>query len=291
MKKIIGGYMEFLNFGEVLFDVFPDKATLGGAPLNSAVHMTRLGMKGTLISAVGKDALGEEALNEIRSYGLSPDDIAVLDKETGKAVITLTNGNADYTFNEDNAWDNIPLPGNLPSRVDVIYFGTLAQRAQVSRDTLFYILDNIKSDEVFFDVNIRKHYYSDEIIRNGLERATILKLNDEEVDTILKSVGIDKIGLEGLERLKEEYSLNLILLTLGSHGSMCLGERWYRKEPEAALVVDTVGAGDSLSAGFLSSYLKDHDIEKALEKGTKLASFVVSRRGAIPEYNPSELHL
>ncbi len=283
--------MNSLVFGEVLFDVFPDKATLGGAPLNVAVHMARLGLSGIVVSSVGNDELGKKALSEIASYGLSLDGIAILEKETGKAVITLHDGNADYTFNSDNAWDNIPVPPNLPGKVDVIYFGSLAQRSIVSRNTLEHILDNVNATEVFFDVNIRKHYYSDKIIREGLKRATILKLNDEEVDIILKAAGIYEKELVGLQKLKDKYNLELILLSLGSRGSMCLGDKWYRKEPETVEVVDTVGAGDSLSAGFLSSYLKDGDIEKALDRGTRLASFVVSKRGAIPQYDRADLKL
>ena len=283
--------MNYINFGEVLFDVFPDRATLGGAPLNAAVHMSRLGLDGMTVSALGRDELGERALSEIRELGMNTDGIAVIGKETGKAVVTLTDGNADYTFNDDNAWDNIPVPQCLPDKVDIIYYGTLARRAEQSRKTLDYILSHTEADHVFFDVNIRKKYYTKEIIRTGLEKATILKLNDEEVPVILEAADIAASGQKGLEELREKYRLSLVLLTLGSRGSMCLGDRWYSAEPEKAAVVDTVGAGDSLSAGFLASYMNDGDISRALRTGTKLASFVVTRRGAIPPYTKEALGL
>ncbi len=283
--------MNYINFGEILFDVFSDKATLGGAPLNAAVHMSRLGLDGMTVSALGRDALGERALSEIRNLGMNTDGISLVEKETGKAVVTLTDGNADYAFNEDNAWDNIPVPQCLPDKVDIIYFGTLAQRAERSRNTLDYILSHTEADHLFFDVNIRKKYYTKDIIMNGLRKATILKLNDEEVPVILDSADILSSGLSGLEKLKEKFSLDLVLLTLGSRGSMCLGDRWYSMEPEKANVVDTVGAGDSLSAGFLASYISDGDITRALRVGTKLASFVVTQRGAIPSYTKELLGL
>lgn len=284
--------MNFINFGEVLFDVFSDKVTLGGAPLNAAAHMSRLGLEGIVVSAVGDDELGRQAIAEVKNLGLSTDGIAVTDKETGKAFVTLVNGNADYSFNEDNAWDNIPLTSNLPAKVEIVYFGTLAQRAEKSRLTLDSILENTKAEHVFFDVNIRKNYYSPEIIRRGLERATILKLNDDEVDIILSNAeDIHSTGLLGLEELKNRYNLELILLTLGGEGSMCLGDSWYRESPGKVTVVDTVGAGDSLSAGFLASYIKNGDIKEALSAGTKVANFVVSKRGAIPSYTTEELGL
>ena len=282
--------MNFVNFGEVLFDIFPDKEKLGGAPLNVAAHLTKFGMKGITVSAVGKDKLGERAVKEIESIGLSTEGIARIDKETGKAFITMKGNDADYTFNEDNAWDNIPLP-KLPEETDVLYFGSLAQRAAKSRETLQSILSRVKSKMVFFDVNIRKNYYSREILEESLSKANILKLNDEEIDTVLSNLPIRNSGMDGLEELKEKYGLDLILLTLGKDGSMCYRNKWHKVVPEPTTVVDTVGAGDSLSAGFIYTYLKTNDVDEALSFGSKVASIVVAHRGAIPDYDVKALGL
>lgn len=275
--------MDFISFGEILFDVFPDKATLGGAPLNVAGHLTKLGLNGAILSAVGNDELGKRALNEIEALGLSTDMIATLDYETGKAIITLNGKNAEYEFNDPCAWDNIPLQA-LSENVTLIYYGTLAQRGN-SKNTLKELLNSVQSQHRFFDVNIRKHFYSDEIIKEGVENATILKLNDEEVDIVLDALKIEMRGYRGLEELFKEYNLDLILLTKGKEGTMCYKNKWYRVPCAPVEVVDTVGAGDSLSAGFLASYIKTGDLEKSLLFGSHIADYVVTKRGAIPEYD------
>ena len=275
--------MDFISFGEILFDVFPDRATLGGAPLNVAGHLTKLGLNGAILSAVGNDELGKRALNEIEALGLSTDMIATLDYETGKAIITLNGKNAEYEFNDPCAWDNIPLQA-LPENVTLIYYGTLAQRGN-SKNTLKELLNSVQSQHRFFDVNIRKHFYSDEIIKEGVENATILKLNDEEVDIVLDALKIEMRGYRGLEELFKEYNLDLILLTKGKEGTMCFKNKWYRVPCAPVEVVDTVGAGDSLSAGFLASYIKTGDLEKSLLFGSHIADYVVTKRGAIPEYD------
>lgn len=275
--------MDFISFGEILFDVFPDKATLGGAPLNVAGHLTKLGLNGYILSAVGDDELGKRAISEINNLGLNTEKISTLNYETGKAIITLNGKNAEYKFNMPCAWDNIPLLP-LPEHVSLIYYGTLAQRGN-SKQTLKELLNKVSSDHRFFDVNIRKHFYSDEIIKEGVENATILKLNDEEVDIVLDALKLKMRGYRGLEELAKSYNLDLVLLTKGKEGTMCYKDKWYRVPCAEVEVVDTVGAGDSLSAGFLASYIKTGDLEKSLIIGSHIADYVVTKRGAIPEYD------
>ena len=272
--------MDFISFGEILFDVFPDKATLGGAPLNVAGHLTKLGLNGYILSAVGDDELGKRAISEINNLGLNTEKISTLNYETGKAIITLNGKNAEYEFNMPCAWDKLPLPEHL----SLIYYGTLAQRGN-SKQTLKELLNKVSSDHRFFDVNIRKHFYSDEIIKEGVENATILKLNDEEVDIVLDALKLKMRGYRGLEELAKSYNLDLVLLTKGKEGTMCYKDKWYRVPCAEVEVVDTVGAGDSLSAGFLASYIKTGDLEKSLIIGSLIADYVVTKRGAIPEYD------
>ena len=275
--------MDFISFGEILFDVFPDKATLGGAPLNVAGHLTKLGLNGYILSAVGDDELGKRAISEINNLGLNTEKISTLNYETGKAIITLNGKNAEYEFNMPCAWDNIPLLP-LPEHVSLIYYGTLAQRGN-SKQTLKELLNKVSSDHRFFDVNIRKHFYSDEIIKEGVENATILKLNDEEVDIVLDALKLKMRGYRGLEELAKSYNLDLVLLTKGKEGTTCYKDKSYRVLCAAVEVDDTVGAGDSLSAGFLASYIKTGDLEKSLIIGSHIADYVVTKRGAIPEYD------
>lgn len=273
---------DFIIFGEILFDCFEDRSTLGGAPLNVGGHMTRLGLKGRVVSAVGKDELGARALKEISEIGLDDSAIARLDAETGRADVTLKGKNADYTFNDPAAWDLIPYPEKLETETKVLYFGSLAQRSEKSSTTLQTMIRNIKAEHIFYDVNIRKQFYSEKIVRDGLSACTILKMNDEEVPLI---TGL--AGCASIEELMEKYDIKIVLLTEGKKGTTAItkeGKRYHADITDVP-VVDTVGAGDSLSAGFLATLVKTGDIDKAVRIGSLLADYVVAHRGALPEYD------
>lgn len=280
--------MDYLCFGEILFDVFPYGAKLGGAPLNVASHMTKLGLQGCALSALGPDELGDRARKEITELGQSLDYIKTVDVPTGRADIVLTDGNADYSFNDPCAWDRISVEEkDIPEEVDILYFGTLAQRSEVSRETVRKVLAKCKAKEVFYDVNLRKLWFTPELLREGMEKATILKMNDEELPIILTAADcVLPDWKKAVEKLAEKYNLKVILITLGKDGStLYTNGKWFKEGTGKVTVVDTVGAGDSLSAGFLVTYLKTGDVEKALKVGAHLASYVVTQPGAIPEYS------
>lgn len=279
--------LDFIAFGEILFDCFPDgRATLGGAPLNCAGHMSRLGLEGYMLSAVGDDELGKRALKEISALGMSTAHIQVLEgAETGRADIKLVGKNADYTFNDPAAWDLIKAE-ERPEKARLVYFGTLSQRKEQSRSALIRLLEDAEPEDVFFDVNLRKDFYSKDIILRGLEAATILKMNDEEVPVVLSFAGITATGREALSLLSTKYGLRAVLVTEGKKGTSCLsGGRWHHEDIHDVPVTDTVGAGDSLSAGFLATLLLTGDVGKAVRVGSTLADYVVTQRGAIPEYS------
>ena len=280
--------MKYICFGEVLFDCLPSGPVLGGAPLNVSYHLSQLGDEGWVLSALGKDELGDRAIREMEEKGQSISMIGRVEEPTGRADITLINGDADYTFNYPCSWDVIPLPSvDFPKEVDLIYFGTLAQRSPISRETLNTLLSRVEAKEVFYDVNIRKDFYSKELILEGMERASVLKVNDEELPLILtiaeKYSGDFK---KDVESLATSFGLKYVIVTKGGDGSVVFGNgRWSEVGVEQNLkVVDTVGAGDSLSAGFCHTLFLTGDAKKALIVGSKIAGFVVARKGAMPEY-------
>lgn len=283
--------MKYICFGEVLFDCLPSGPVLGGAPLNVSYHLSMLNDEGWVLSALGKDELGDRAEKEIKEKGQSLSLITRVDEPTGRADITLNNGDADYMFNYPCSWDVISISNdNLPKEVDLIYFGTLAQRSEKSRKTLENLLDSVKAKEVFFDVNIRKEFYSKEIILNGLIKSTILKMNEDELPVILSIAGINSEDYrKNVEKLADKYDLKYIILTKGGNGSEVYSPgSWTEVEVEKNVnVVDTVGAGDSLSAGFCHVLLKTRDEKKALRIGSKIAGYVVTQRGAMPQYSES----
>lgn len=272
--------MKVLCFGEILFDVFPYGARLGGAPLNVAYHLKKLGDEAVVISALGEDELGEEARRTISSLGINTEYINRSSYPTGRADIILSHGNADYTFNFPSAWDDIRIE-SAKIDADVLYFGTLAQRSKTSRGTVESLIDEFRKKEIFFDVNLRKKFYTEEILLAGLDAATMLKMNDEEEPVILGMV-----GAKNIEELSRIFNISTIIITKGKDGSaVYYNDKWYEEKAVNTAVVDTVGAGDSLSAAFIHTFVRTKDVELALRVGSMLAGFVVSKEGALPIYD------
>ncbi|MCH3918693.1 MAG: carbohydrate kinase [Spirochaetia bacterium] len=289
--------MNFLAFGEILWDVFSDGRRLGGAPLNVTGHIAKMGGQATIISALSDDELGRAALSDIRALGIDDKYIKQSTYPTGRADIVLdSNGVPTYEFNDPCAWDDITLTSVQLAELascqwDVFCFGTLAQRSEGSRRTLEQLLDVIDSRIFFFDVNLRKHFYSKEILKNGISKCNILKMNDEEVPIIAEALGFTGADIPS-QILESHTTMDIILVTEGKKGTTAYTRTGkVHKDVAKVKVVDTVGAGDSLSAGFLFSLSKGDSLTDAVRKASDLADFVVSHAGAIPEYDQSVLSM
>ncbi len=276
--------MRLLAFGEVLYDVFGERKTIGGAPLNVACHFHKCGGDADIISAVGDDKLGRDALSLMRDAGVGTEYVTVSGYPTGRADVVITGSEADYVFNFPCAWDDIRLPHTLPGSVDVFYWGTLALRSERSLETFHSLSSSIKAKIRYFDVNIRKKYYSESIIREGLESCNILKVNENELPLILFLS-----GAEDVPSLRKKYSIDIVILTEGEKGSTVYEESAVHIPAVRTHVVDTVGAGDSYSACFLYYYLESGDAEKAARNASLLSSFVCSKRGGMPSYDITEV--
>ena len=287
--------MRLLSFGEILFDRFGDAHTLGGAPLNVAAHFRQLGGESSIISAVGNDDLGREAFTEIEKLGVDASMISVLDGiPTGVADITMHGKDADYEFNYPSAWDRIEVFDADIETIDdnyILYFGTLALRSTTSFLSLERLIGETAPGEIFVDINIRKNFYSSSLLSFCLDNATILKINEDEIAVVADAIGLEDTSGDGLFSWLCEYTaVETLLLTRGKHGSDCYirGKGKIHQECSKVKVVDTVGAGDSLSAAYLFyRYEKGLDEEEALRKATAVADFVVSSKGAIPLYSAS----
>ena len=281
--------MTILSFGEIIWDVYPDKQTLGGAPLNLASHASLQGCEAWMISAVGNDALGGKAIEQIEALGVKTAGIGTVDRQTGACIVTLDkNGVPKYDVLQDVAYDYIPISPSLPKRCDVLAFGTLALRGEHNRAALKKIIDEINSSEIFTDINIRPPFYSDESIIFCLESSTIVKISDEELPIVMSAVSDQKFDCESASLfLADRFpNLKLILITKGKNGSLCYDtqEKTFIYEPAApAKVVSTVGAGDSFGATFLAHYMKTGNIAASLALASRVSAFVVSRAGAIPD--------
>lgn len=282
--------MKILCFGEIIWDVYKTHSDMGGAPLNFCAHTVKCGNEGYLISAVGNDELGIKALKKIKEYGVNTDFIATNQKETGKCLVTLNNkGIPCYDIKKDVAYDFIPYPEAINNmQFEAIYFGSLALRSAVSKATLLKILENKKGSTVFCDVNLRPNCYSEESILCCLNNANILKISDEDEKVLRDFDCFKEVNEKGYSSIFDKYpNINILILTKGENGSeiYCKGQNPVNIPAKKCQVVSTVGAGDSYSAAFLSSYLESKDLIKAGTLGALLSAYVVSSSEAIPDYN------
>lgn len=286
--------MKFLSFGEILWDVYPDGNALGGAPLNFAAHLAKHREKVYMLSAIGKDELGSEAVAQLKAWGVSSEYVSSLDdKSTGKCLVSLDENKVpSYNLLTDVAYDYISAE-NLEEGFDVLYFGTLSLRSGHNFNTLSSLLKASKFNEVFVDVNIRPPFYSAETVRFAVVNATILKISDEELATVSEQLRIEKSDYKDFaKKLADTYSnLKIIIITRGAKGSFALdcksGEE-FSCGCERVELKSTVGAGDSFSAAFLHKYLGGNSIQFCLEYASKIADFVVSNYDAVPTYNAED---
>ncbi len=280
--------MKILSFGEILWDVFPDEKKIGGAPFNFAAHCAKLGAESYLVSAVGFDKNGFEALNEAKRLGIKCDYIATDRKyKTGVCEVSLDNGSPTYNLVRDVAYDHISEI--LPSgSFDALYFGTLAMRSPDSRRCFEKILKYTKHSEVFFDVNFRGDFYTRELVNTLLRETTILKISSEEIGFFGKKGEVNTC----LELSKNYPKLKYICLTLGSEGAMvydCRARTILFSDKPKGKVVSTVGAGDSFSACFLVNLLNKQPISVCLDRAVALSDYVVTQLGAVPDYDVNDL--
>ena len=285
-----------VGMGEALWDVLPDGKKIGGAPANFAFHAGQAGMDSRVVSAVGNDALGEEALATLEGKGLNIEAVARVDFPTGVVNVSLgEQGIPQYDICEGVAWDNIPFTpalANLARQAQAVCWGSLAQRNEVSRKTIFSFLDAMPSDEArlkVFDINLRQQFYTLEIIEASCRRANVLKINDEELILVSEMLRLGAGSPEVLCRsLMERYGLRILVLTCGANGSYVFTpvETSYRVTPKVQ-VADTVGAGDSFTATLVGELLRNTPVGVAHEHAVEVAAYVCTQQGAMAEWPDS----
>ena len=281
--------MKILAFGEILFDVDVRKneKKLGGAPMNFCSHLSKLGAEGYILSSVGKDDLGEEALEAAEKFNVNKKYIILNEKSTGVCNVTYHGSEPDYDLSRIGAYDNICVTDEMLEEMkkedfDILYFGTLAQRQKESKDSLLKVLDNVSFRKIFCDMNLRQHYYSDEVLSFSLEKTDILKINRDEFE-FLKEKGF----CDSVKNLCKKYNIEKVLLTLDKDGAELYDyteDKTYFSRGVETEEVSSVGAGDSMCACFLYNYLKGEPLQVCLEKANIMGAYVVSKKEAIPDY-------
>jgi fructokinase len=286
---------EVLCVGEVLWDALPSGLFLGGAPFNVAAHLNTLGVSVGMLSRVGQDRLGTEALQRLVRNGISTDLVQVDPVQpTGFVTVTVDdNGIPAYDIVAPAAWDYIELRDGVLERTAhaaAIVFGSLAQRNPVSRRTIEQLCE-LDVPKVF-DVNLRSPFYDADLIRPSLAHADIVKLNEHELQQMAAWFGLPEDLRAGTSALAEEFGCDTICVTRGEVGSALLHRgRWTEHPGYRVEVKDTVGSGDAFLAAFLAGLLAGEEDDAILRHANLLGAYVATQFGAIPVYQEETLAL
>ena len=282
--------------GEVLWDVLPNGACLGGAPLNFAVHARRLGYEPLLISAVGADDLGKRAVEEIGHLELETTLLQTTPLwPTGTASVRLdSNGQPTFAIQRPAAYDAVRLTEREIDLITVrdpewLYYGTLFASTSEGKATLLQLLEALPDASRFYDVNLRPGFASRSLVLELLRKAAVVKLNEAELIAVSQFAdlprGIEEFCRAGVER----FGWRSVCVTLGEHGCAILrGGEYVLANGYPVVVADSVGAGDAFAAAFLHGLTHDERLADVAAFANRVGAVVASRVGAIPEWSLAE---
>jgi fructokinase len=281
-----------LCFGEVLWDCLPTGRVPGGAPLNVAYHLHRLGADAKIVSAVGRDALGDEMLACLRTSGVSTELVARhAHLPTGTVGVELSaEGQPSYTIEEGVAWDEIPLSPALPE-FDALIFGSLAARSAANRAVLDALLAK-PAGLRFMDVNLRPPFDDRGRALALASRVDWVKVNEEELRCLTGSHGDTSANCpQNLAPAAEVLSAATgdvkVCATCGERGAFVWDSGTVIVAPAPRVRVrDTIGAGDAFTAAFVHGLLTNpSDLPRILERACALGALVASLPGGQPDYD------
>ncbi|HWF66280.1 MAG TPA: PfkB family carbohydrate kinase [Acidobacteriaceae bacterium] len=294
--------------GELLWDLLPDGPQLGGAPANFAslsANLTPADSFGSgdtvfLISRVGSDPLGTQALHRLRSHRVVSDFLSVDPTHpTGTVTVTLNAGrDAAYCIHQPAAWDFIPQSPSLAAlapTLDAICFGTLAQRSPVTRETLRGFVEATRPDCLrVFDVNLRAPYWNAETLAWGCTHASILKMNEEEAPIVARALKFfapepcsqNKNLLAVAHLLLERFPAQLVAITRGGRGCLLVTREATCDHSgiavETMAMVDSIGAGDAFTAALTHAMLRHRPLPVVAEEASYWGSWAITQAGGMP---------
>ncbi len=281
-------------FGEVLWDVFPNNKKIGGAPLNVGLRLASFGHDITMISAVGNDELGLALLDYLKENRIDTSSIQQSDiYKTGEVQVLLNEkGVASYSIEYPRAWDKIDLNESDERAVkeaDAFVFGSLIARDEVSRKTLYRLLD--MAHYKIFDLNLRTPFYSKDLLIGLMQKADFIKFNDEELYEVCTYLGSKYHSLEqNLKFIAEKTNSKHVCVTKGPFGAVLLYDsKLYYNSGYKIKVIDTVGAGDSFLGSLISQLLNKTKPQEAIDFACAIGALVAKSEGANPRITDMEI--
>ena len=286
--------IEAVCFGEILYDVFPDRERIGGAPLNVASRLSASGIKTELISRIGADQKGKDILDYLKRNNVGTENIETdATYPTGLVNVSLSgSGSATYEIAYPSAWDKIVVSKSsldAVKKADVFIFGSLVCRDEISRNTLFELIKS--AGYKVFDINLRPPHYQKEVLQHLMKQADFIKFNDDELFEIAALMGSPYNSLEqNLLFISEKTNTQSICVTKGRHGAVLLtdGKLFYNSGYQIS-VKDTVGAGDSFLASLIAKLLTREKPQVALDYACVVGALVAGSEGANPKLESEKI--
>lgn len=281
---------DILAVGEIVWDSLPSGLFLGGAPLNVCLHANELGMSSGIISSVGNDRLGNEAVKRIRRAGV---DTSLIQTdtlyETGFVEVELDKeGDPEYKIVQEVAWDYINFDETAESKINntsAVVFGSLALRSSVSQKNIFQLLQSTTAVAVM-DLNLRYPHYSEKLVNRLLTMAEILKLNRQELDILAKWFNLSPDLKKAIEELAQKFGFKMVAVTAGGSGAFLWQEGvWEQQESYDISLKDAVGAGDAFLAALLFGWTNEYSANEMLRLANAAGAFVAGKPGATPAYD------
>lgn len=291
-----------VGIGELLWDMLPNGPRLGGAPANFSVMAGRLGNRSAILSRIGSDSLGRQALERLETMPVETGWIETDSiYETGQVTVTFAGSEPHYRIHQPAAWDYLEATEEwlrLARQADAFCFGTLAQRGEQSRRTIQTLAAETSAACIrVFDANLRAPFYNADVLQESLELATVVKMNSTEAPLVLDLLDLaeetDKAAFPALstehlraiaERLLRQYpSLQMVTITRGCSGSLlATREEWNEHPGFPVVMADCIGAGDAFTAALTHYLLRGADLATLNEAGNRWGGWMASQSGAMP---------
>lgn len=276
-------------YGEILWDVLPDGPQPGGAPLNVAYHLNKLGVTTSLISKIGNDEDGSKLEYLMDKWGITK-QLLQKDEEysTSKVIAKMNNGNeVSYEIISPVAWDFITESSDTCASITqstYLIYGSLASRNSVSRDTLLNLLESpaIK----VFDINLRPPFFDKNLLRLLLKKADIVKFNQAELEMVQIMFGSSNTNESSqVKFVQDNFDISEVIVTKGEFGaSYYLKDKSYNIWGSEVKVADTIGSGDSFLAAFLAGHYLREEPQDILKSAIAMGAFIATKKGGCPAY-------
>ena len=280
-------------FGEVVWDILPNGKVLGGTPANLVFRCNSFNEQGYLLSRVGDDDLGNEALDNLSELNISDENVQI-DGEfpTGTVHITFEdNYEPRYIVTPDVAFDHIEFSAEalkLVRNADCLFYGLLPQRFGISKNTLRELIKESPESIHFFDLKLFEHFFNVKVVENLLESSNIVRIKEKEIGFLSRELGLNDENLTVFSsELLTKYKIDIILVTRGQNGVFAFNNKKgaFYDSGYNIEVVDNIGSGMAFCAGFLINYLNGKSIQQALKFGNAAGALNTTKRGATSFFN------